>query len=152
LWGDHTALNILLEEVQAHLLGRTERLPKPLPFRNFVAQARLGNEGAEHETFFREMLWDVEEPSAPFGLLEASGDSQEIEEEVMELEANLARRLRERARVMGVSAASVCHVAWGRVLGLISGREDVVFGTVLLGRMGGGEGADQVMGLFMNTL
>ena len=41
---DHTALEVLLEEVQAFLAGRAAELPEPLPFRNFVAQARAGGE------------------------------------------------------------------------------------------------------------
>ena len=149
---DHTTLEIMIREAQASLLGEIDRLPEPLPFRNFVAQARLGSERAEQETFFREMLASVEEPTAPYGLLEAQGDGLGIEETRMELEAILGRRLRERARALGVSAASLCHLAWGRVLGRVTGGEDVVFGTVLFGRMGGGEGADRALGLFINTL
>ena len=42
----------------------------PLPFRNLVAQARLGVSQQEHEAFFRKMLGDIYEPTAPFGLLE----------------------------------------------------------------------------------
>src|SRR5436853_544177 len=39
---DHTTLEVLQEEIQAHLRGAAGQLPAPLPFRNFVAQARLG--------------------------------------------------------------------------------------------------------------
>src|SRR5215467_2539324 len=64
LVGDHSTMEVMLEEVQAHLLGRSAELPAPLPFRNLVAQARLGVSAEEHEAFFRQMLGDVEEPTA----------------------------------------------------------------------------------------
>ncbi|WP_158942726.1 condensation domain-containing protein, partial [Granulicella sp. S190] len=37
---DHVSLELLLEEVRMHLLGRGEELPAPIPFRNYVAHAR----------------------------------------------------------------------------------------------------------------
>ena len=152
LLADHTTLEVMQEEIQAHLLGRAEQLPTPLPFRNLVAQARLGVSQEEHEVFFRKMLADVEEPTAPFGLLDVQGDGTGIEEAQTTLDATLAQHVRERARKLGISAASLCHLAWARVLAKVSGREDVVFGTVLFGRMQGGTGSDRVMGLFTNTL
>src|SRR6185436_19205765 len=65
---DNTSLRHVFEEVQAHLVGRIDQLPPPQPYRNFVAQARLGISKEEHEAFFRKMLGDVDEPTAPFGL------------------------------------------------------------------------------------
>ena len=152
LTGDRSTFQIMQQEIQAHLLGQADRLPAPLPFRNLVVQARLEVSPGEHEAFFRRMLGDVDEPTAPFGLLNVQGDGSGIEEARLEVDAGLARRLRGRARKLGVSAASLFHLAWAQVLARVSGREDVVFGTVLFGRMHGGEGADRAMGLFMNTL
>ena len=140
------------EEVQAHLREEEASLPEPLPFRNLVAQARLGVSREEHEAFFRQMLGDVEEPTAPFGLLDVQGDGSGIEDAHLALEEDVARRLRRQGRRLGVSVASLCHLAWARVLAKVSERDDVVFGTVLFGRMQGGQGADRVMGLFINTL
>jgi amino acid adenylation domain-containing protein len=152
LVGDHVTMEVMEDEIQAHLLGEGKRLPESQPFRNLVAQARLGVSREEHEEFFRQLLGDVDEPTAPFGLLDVRGDGTGIEEARMQLDEGLAHRVREQARKLGVSAASLYHVVWAQVLAQVSGREDVVFGTVLLGRMQGGEGAERVMGLFINTL
>jgi amino acid adenylation domain-containing protein len=140
------------QEIQAFLLGQGAKLPAPLPFRNFVAQARLGVAREEHEAHFTKLLGDVDEPTAPFGLVDVQGDGSGVTEARLAVDAQLAKRLRERARALGVSAASLCHLAYAQVLSRVSGRDDVVFGTVLLGRMQGGEGAERVMGLFINTL
>ncbi|UGQ48160.1 non-ribosomal peptide synthetase [Massilia endophytica] len=152
LAGDHTTLEVMQEEMQAFILGRQDRLGKPYPFRNHVAHVRLGAGQQENERFFRAMLSDVEEPTAPFGLTDVHGDGGGIAEATVPVDAPLAAALRESARRSGVSAASLCHLAWALALGSMAGRQDVVFGTVLFGRMQGAEGADRAMGLFMNTL
>src|ERR1017187_10969682 len=46
---DHTALDVVLGEVAVLLRGEGDRLPVPLPFRDFVAQARLGMPREGHE-------------------------------------------------------------------------------------------------------
>ncbi|PTC32224.1 non-ribosomal peptide synthetase, partial [Pseudomonas palleroniana] len=149
---DHTAMEVVQHEMQAFLLGQTEHLGEPVPYRNYVAQARLGVSEQQHEAFFREMLSDIDEPTLPFGLQDVQGDGHGIEESHRLLDNALSQRLRVQARQLGVSAASVMHLALAQVLGKVSGRQEVVFGTVLLGRMHAGEGSDRALGMFINTL
>ena len=51
-----------------------------------------------------------------------------------------------------MSPAAIFHVAFALVLAQCSGRDDVVFGSVMSGRMGGVDGVDRMMGMFINTL
>ncbi len=157
LIGDHTALDVMSNEIQVYLDGQENdlpenKLPVPVPFRNLVAQARLGISQEQHIRFFTDMLAEVDEPTLPFGLTEVHHDGSQITESHRMLTADLNERLRSQARRLGVSLAALCHLAWAQVLSRTSGQEKVVFGTVLFGRMAAGEGADNGMGLFINTL
>ncbi|TBW45040.1 non-ribosomal peptide synthetase, partial [Marinobacter halodurans] len=150
LVGDATTTQAMIGEVAAHLAGEAADLPAPPPFRDYVAQARLGRNVESDEVFFRDLLGTVSEPTLPYGLSDVQGDGGDIDEAVLPVAPGLEGRLRVQARRFGVSAASLFHLAWGRVLGGLSGRDDVVFGTVLLGRHGGM--AEQALGMFINTL
>ncbi len=152
LIGDHSTLAVMQEEINLILAGRGDELAKAPPFRNAVAQARLGVSKAEHERFFRTMLADIDEPSLPFGLSDVHGEGRDISTAHLALPPALNQQLRRQARRLGVSLASLCHLAWAQVLARATGRDEVVFGTVLLGRMQAGDGAERALGLFINTL
>ncbi|MGB8975309.1 MAG: amino acid adenylation domain-containing protein, partial [Pseudomonas capeferrum] len=148
---DHTALEVVGEELIGFLHG-TPPVATPVPYRNYVAQARLGISQAAHERFFREQLADIDEPTLPFGLSDVQGDGRDMHEAKLALSAELAAGLRRQARQLGISVASLFHLAWARLLAAASGKDRVVFGTVLLGRLQGGEGAERALGMFINTL
>ena len=149
---DHSALDVVCHEMQACLLGQGATLGQTVPFRNYVAQARLGISEQEHERFFRQMLGDISEPTLPFGLQDVQGDARGIAEVSLPLAPALAQRLRGQARQLGVSAASLFHLGWAQVLGVLAGKAQVVFGTVLMGRMQGSHDTDRALGIFINTL
>ncbi|MBP2858981.1 amino acid adenylation domain-containing protein [Dickeya oryzae] len=148
---DIPSLQILLSDIQAFLTGNGENLPAPVPFRHHVARLQHGRDTQQELAFFRDMLSDITEPSAPFNLRNGHLNGQRIHETRRPLAGALGERLRTQARRLGVSVSSLCHVSWAQVLSAACGNDSVVFGTVLSGRMHG-ENSDKIMGPCINTL
>ncbi|WP_370738286.1 condensation domain-containing protein, partial [Streptomyces sp. AVP053U2] len=90
---DHTAMEVILGEVEAFLAGRGAELGAALPFRDFVARARAGVASGEHERFFAELLGDVDEPTAPYGLVDVRGVGADVVRGRAVLEDSVAGRL-----------------------------------------------------------
>ncbi|MEU9886264.1 amino acid adenylation domain-containing protein [Sphaerisporangium sp. NPDC051011] len=70
----------------------------------------------------------------------------------VELSERLTARLAVVARERGVTLGAVVQTAWGLLLGRLTGREDVVFGTTVSGRDAEVDGIESMVGLFINTL
>ncbi|MFD9822354.1 amino acid adenylation domain-containing protein, partial [Streptomyces violascens] len=68
------------------------------------------------------------------------------------LTAELSQELSRRASELGVTMNTVVQAAWGLLLGGLTGRQDVVFGTTVSGRPPMVPGVDSMVGLFINTL
>ncbi|KAF9365763.1 hypothetical protein BGX34_008367, partial [Mortierella sp. NVP85] len=152
LIGDHVAVELRNNEIEKILHGQGQNLPTPHPFRNAIAQARSESHHDIHRHFFEDMLGDIDEPIFPFGMAEVQNNGAHITESHSMLPQELSNRLRFQAKQMGVTMASLCHVAWSLVLARTSRQERVVFGTVLSGRMQNVREDDHTMGIHINTL
>ena len=87
---DHITLEMLNVEVREHLSGRGQELAEVLPYRCFVADMQQRRARGEYEGFFRSMLSEVEESTAPFGLLDVHGDGSGIAQASRPLDAGLS--------------------------------------------------------------
>ena len=141
---DHVSLEMMLAEVVAHLRGQCAAAAAAAA----VSQSCGAGAGVCARRTMRRpssasKLADVDEPTAPFGLLDVHGDGTQIEEaRTGSWTPQLARRLRAQARRLGVSAATSVPCGLGDwCVARTSGRDDVVFGTVLFGRLQGSAGA-----------
>ncbi|MDK9500874.1 amino acid adenylation domain-containing protein [Streptomyces katrae] len=68
------------------------------------------------------------------------------------LDPATARDLTRRAAELGVTLNTLVQGAWALVLGGLTGRRDIVFGTTVSGRPPAVPDADAMVGLFINTL
>jgi amino acid adenylation domain-containing protein len=149
---DHQSLRLVVAEVMALMQGHGSQLPAPVAFRRHVVEAFEKQSTGDTESFFRRKLNDIDEPSAPFGMVDVYGDGSQIDETHGTIDSGLVNLIRVQARRYGVSAARIFHAAWGLVVARTSGREDVVFGTVVLAARQRHAHAERMLGLSVNTL
>ena len=150
---DHTALEVLLGEVAALLAGRARRAARAaaVPRLRGAGPARRGRARSTSGTS-RELLGDVTSRPRRSGCWTCAATAPASVRAGVPVDAELAGRLREVARRLGVSPATVFHVAWARVLAAVSRprRRGVRHGAVRPDERRAG--ADRVPGLFINTL
>lgn len=149
---DHMSLDQIIKEVSLLLNGQRQVLHQPVPYRNFIANTRADKDWRRHEKFFRNLLGDVTTPSIPFGLNNVRGNGANIGEYRQSIGYQLSGRIRFQARVNGVTAGVMFHLAWGAVVASVTKNPDVVFATVLSGRNPDVEEVAPTIGLFINTL
>ncbi|WP_121750074.1 non-ribosomal peptide synthetase [Streptomyces sp. E2N166] len=149
---DATSLRLILHELAAHLAGRVDLLATPAPYRDFVSHTLARHTADDTVAHFRAALEDVTEPTAPFGLTDVHGNGRRVGRLRRALPEPLAHDLRAQAQRLQLSPACLFHAAWACFVAATSGRDDVVFGAVMSGRLQGVPGVERMLGNFINTL
>ncbi|MES2296357.1 MAG: amino acid adenylation domain-containing protein [Pseudomonadota bacterium] len=149
---DNEVLSLVIGEMAAFCEGKVALLPAPAPFREFIAHAQHMAPQRDAQAFFHAMLSDIEETTAPFGLLDIQGEGSRIVQARQTVPAPVAQAIRRVAKERGLSPATLFHAAWALVLSACSGRDSVVFGTLMSGRLQGTERAASVLGPLINIL
>ncbi|WFE60245.1 non-ribosomal peptide synthetase [Micromonospora sp. WMMD712] len=124
--------------------------PPPVPFRDYLAWVARQDRTAA-ESAWRAALAGLTEPTllAGPGAAHPTALPRDVD---LELDEELTAALTALARERGVTVNTVLQGAWGVLLGYLTGRADVVFGTPVAGRPPDLPGVEQMVGLFLNTL
>ncbi|MFI0819507.1 amino acid adenylation domain-containing protein [Streptomyces sp. NPDC021098] len=130
--------------------GREDGMPPAARYRDYLAWL-AGQDRAAAEDVWRDVLKGVEGPTrvAPADPSRAPGLPGQV---LRDLPGDLATALEGLARRHGLTLNTVFLGAWAVVLGQLTGRTDVVFGTTVSGRPPQVPGAEKMIGLFANTL
>ncbi len=123
--------------------------PPPAPgYRRFLEWLSAQDKAAAAKAWTAE-LEGVDQPTLLAGAAEGRGSLGTLE---VPLTAEVAGELSRRAADLGVTLNTLVQGTWALVLGGLTGRTDVVFGTTVSGRPPAVPGVDSMVGMFINTL
>ncbi|MFD3522131.1 amino acid adenylation domain-containing protein [Streptomyces sp. NPDC058653] len=130
--------------------GDASALPRVRSYRDFLAWLARQDHEASVQAWAKE-LEGVTEPTmlARAAATEQGGGLGQFE---LPLGAETTRALSRRARELGITLNTLIQGVWGVLLGHLTGRQDVVFGTTVTGRPPQLTGADEMVGLFISSL
>ena len=130
--------------------GDAGALPRVTPYREYLAWLARQDTGAAVAAW-SQALAGLEEPT----LLAPGADRAPAavpEDVVSGLAGELTAALGECARARGLTVNTLVQGAWAVLAGRLTGRDDVVFGTVVAGRPPELPGVETMLGLFINTV
>ena len=155
---DGRSFVIVLKEAfafyEASLVGEELALPQPRPYRdyiNWLSEQDL----TQAESFWRTMLKGFASPTPLVvnrNFAAINREPYEYTEQQEYLSASLTSALKALAKNHGITLNTIVQGAWALLLSLYSGEGDVVFGATRACRRTALEGADHMVGPFINTL
>jgi hypothetical protein len=150
------ALNELFAFYEAFRLGQDLELKSPPPYRNYIDWLQEQDfAGAEH--FWRQILQGFTAPT-PFVVARAinqrlaSDELSSYAEQTIGLTVALTSTLQTLARQDQFTLNTMLQGAWALLLSRYSGETDVVFGATRACRRSAVADAENIVGLFVNTL
>ncbi|MFF0467297.1 amino acid adenylation domain-containing protein [Micromonospora zamorensis] len=144
-WSLHLFRTDLLAAYDRERAGASHPARPGLPFREYVAAERRARTDEASRRFW------LDGPGAVPPLLLGGAAPRTTTTQQVPLRAGTTDAVTEAARAAGVPVKSWLLAIHLRMLGELTGRDDVVSGLVVGGRPEG-EGSDATLGLFLNTL
>ncbi|SJL85128.1 non-ribosomal peptide synthetase [Vibrio palustris] len=118
-----------------------------------TSYAQVVNQLAAREKEPARQLWHTQlNGVTPTLAYDGEVNLQPIKEVPVKLDRQLTERINQLCRREGLTLNSLMQGVWGVLLGLMTGKEEVVFGTPISGRFTHIEGVDEHIGLFTNTI
>ncbi|MBB1242298.1 amino acid adenylation domain-containing protein [Streptomyces durbertensis] len=141
---------ILVGELFSCYADASAELPRPTPYRDYLGWLARQDEQAAVAAW-REALAGVSEPT-----LVVPADPERVAVPPTKLVVSMSEEettaLVASARRLGLTLNTVVQGVWGVLVGELTGRSDVVFGTTVSGRPPELPGMESMVGLFVNTV
>lgn len=153
---DGWSVALLLKEVFAYYEAFRQHaeleLPWPRPYSDYIAW--LQQDLTKAEQFWRRTLHGFNSPtSLPFDRGPDNSNVADIHDaEYVTLSREITGSLQSFARQYQLTLNTLMQGVWGILLSHYTARTDIVFGSVVSGRPHDLNGADSMVGLFINTL
>ncbi|MFC4377402.1 amino acid adenylation domain-containing protein [Nocardia halotolerans] len=130
--------------------GAVENLPAPRPYRDYIGW--LGSQ--DHQAAAERWAEYLQQVSAPLVLADGAGERGSTVPRTTRLRLSAAEteQLQQWARTNGMTLNTAVQFAWTLLLGRITDRRDVVYGTTISGRPEKLTGVEGMVGLFINTV
>ncbi|MGJ5892712.1 amino acid adenylation domain-containing protein [Streptomyces niveiscabiei] len=143
----------LLSDVLAEYAGTTDGVPARGSFRTYLAWLAEREHGAAAD-FWRERMAGFTEPlRLPYDrTADPAGGARPPGHVTRTASGELTRRIEEFARTHRITVNVVMRGAWALLLSHHCGVRDVVFGSTVSGRPDDLPGAEDILGLFINSL
>jgi amino acid adenylation domain-containing protein/non-ribosomal peptide synthase protein (TIGR01720 family) len=130
--------------------GEHRVLPAVTPYREYLGWL-VGRDHAAARERWEQELAGLDGPTRLLPA-EAASPAGAAGKLAVELPAEVTDALAARAKERGLTLSTVVQAAWGVLLGRLTARDDVVFGSTVSGRAAEVDGIESMVGLFVNTV